>query len=341
MPTPVNERDWTLLIPPDVPSTAQPTPGREIAHEGEVFGTTWSVRLVRKASTNPANDHAYCAQLVKAFEQALELIDAQMSLWRSGSVISRYNRLAHGDRLALPEPMAGLVQSAFDLCADTEGAFDPGLYDAVERWGFGPRLVADPVASGLAYAKRASSPRGALPKWDGHRLEKRDGFALDLNGIAKGYAVDLLCDIARAHPDTASCLIEIGGELKGFGTRADAMPYWTDLAPDGEAHHAVMRAALYGWACATSGEAERCHRVDEASYSHILDPRTQASARSDLIGVSVFDKSCARADALATALMVMGHERALAFADARSLPCALAPRGDGAITLSAALKGWA
>ncbi|MEM1133817.1 MAG: FAD:protein FMN transferase [Pseudomonadota bacterium] len=329
-----------LLIPPDVPSAAQMTQGRELQHSGEVFGTQWSLRVLRNGRTNPDNDAVYLANIIKACGQVLELIDAQMSLWREGSHIVRYNRRTHGERLTLPEPFATVASKAFSISQQTHGAFYPGLYEAVEQWGFGAASVADPVASGLAYAQLHERNDLRLPEMHGAEIAKRDGFMLDLNGIAKGYAVDLLCDVVRSHPDTVSCLIEIGGELKGFGTRADGMPFWTDVAPDGDAGKASYRAALYGWACATSGEAERFHVGEGEIFSHIIDPQTRASVRTDLIAVTVFDKECARADALATALMVMGADKALAFANANAIACILTRRDEPSDVLSDAMLKW-
>ena len=335
-----SDHDTTVLIPPDEPERVPQIGGREVVHSGEVFGTTWSLRLVRKSSTNPANDTAYRAQLVKACSQTLALIDAQMSLWQDGSDISQFNRLGAGEKLVLPEPFATVTGKAFDVCEETKGAFYPGLYEAVEQWGFGAVDKANPVATGLAFSREWTAPAAMASLLSGSVVKRRPGFALDLNGIAKGYAVDLLYDVIRAHPDTAACLVEIGGELKGFGTRADGMPFWIDLSPNGDDMRPTYRAALYGWACATSGEAERCHVSGGAVYSHILDPQTGASAQSDLIAATVFDKECARADALATALIVMGADKALAFADERSIPCVLTPRAEPTDILSDAMREW-
>jgi thiamine biosynthesis lipoprotein len=333
-----------LLIPPDVPLQARPDHGRALHHRGEIFGTGWSLALMRRADTDPVNDEAYRAQLVKACEQTLALIDEQMSHWRERSAINRYNQAQAGEVIDLPRPMADVVALALELSQRTQGAYHPGLYDAVEQCGFGSRPMADPVASGLAHARNRAMPMPGCPSLRGSSLEKRCGFSLDLNGIAKGYAVDLLCDVIRAHPDTDACLVEIGGELKGYGTREDGMPFWTDLAPRGDPRFPSYRAALYGWACATSGEAERCHQGPDRTYSHILDPRTGMSVDTDIVAASVFHKQCATADALATALVVMGGQDARAFAERHSIACVLTPRrsseGCGGDWLSEAMRGW-
>ena len=336
----IQDTALSLLIPPDVPEGLRAQTGRELYHKGEVFGTTWSLTLVRREQTDARNDEAYLAQLVNACRQTLALIDRQMSVWLEGSTITQYNALREGEHLTLPDPMALVVAKAFAAFEQTAGAYFPGLYRATEAWGFGAETVRDPVSSGLEYARNHKSERLECPRLRGTELEKDAGFALDLNGIAKGYAVDLLCDVVRAHPDTASCLVEIGGELKGYGTRADAMPFWTDLALHGDAAKPTYRAALYGWACATSGEAERCHRAGDETHSHILDPRTNAGAHTDLIAATVFHNECAMADALATALVVMGPRKAIRFAEEHAIACVLARRDGGDDHLSPAMKAW-
>lgn len=330
----------TLLIPPDVPDRTQIAGGRELRYDGTVFGTEWSLQFVRRADTDPAGDSAFRGQVLKACDAALELIDSQMSLWRAQSDITRFNDLAEGAYCDLPRPLSLVVAKALEIARETGCAFFPGLSEAVERWGFGSAVQADPVGSGLAFARQHINRPPILPEMDGDRLTRHAGFALDLNGVAKGYAVDLVCDVVRHHPETVSCLVEIGGEVKAFGTRPDGMPFWTDIAPHGDPDRATYSAALYGWACATSGEAERCHRDDRGDFSHILDPRTLAPAWTDLVAATVFDKDCARADALATALMVMGFRAALAFADAGGIACILTRRDHGPDGLSRAMLDW-
>lgn len=329
-----------LFIPPDVPEGLHIGGGRELPYQGAVFGTQWSLRIVRSPATDPAEDEAFLKRILQACQTTLALIDSQMSLWSPQSDIVRFNALPAGEICALPPPFSIVTQKAIAIAHETGCAFYPGLYDAVAQWGFGAISPQDPIASGLAFAARHASKLPTLPEMAGNRLAKPAGFAFDLNGIAKGYAVDLLCDVIRHHPEAIACFVEIGGEAKGYGTRPDGMPFWTDIAPDGDTGFPPYRCALYDWACATSGEAERCHHSGAGSFSHILDPRTLAPAQTDLIAATVFDKSCARADALATALVVMGSDDALAFADAGSVPCILTLRNPGSPVFSRTMHDW-
>lgn len=323
-----------LLLPPEVDETPHCPAGVELAFGGAVFGTTWMARVIveRGAPLTAAALKPLC-------EVQLALIDTQMSPWIADSTLNRYNRLAPGEALTLPDPLRRVVEEAVTLHALTGGAFDPFLGSATDLWGFGPQAVAEGLPDCAALR---SLLRGARPAWDGASLTRAAGFTLDLCGIAKGYAVDALHDLLRTVPGVAAVLIEIGGEARGFGIKPDAMPWWLELEWPGTFAGRRAVAALHGWACASSGSDVRFFDHDGRRYSHSIDPATSAPSNSDLRGASVFDRHCWRADALATALIVMGTERACSFADAQGIPCLLVPAAPGAApVLSAALETWA
>ncbi|MET0364956.1 MAG: FAD:protein FMN transferase, partial [Sphingobium sp.] len=178
--------------------------------------------------------------------------------------------------------------------------------------------------------------------FDGTQIIAQGGLALDLCGIAKGYAVDAVMEVIRATPGASAALVEIGGELKGWGIRPDGMPWWVELErPRGATGEPIM-VALCDWAVASSGDYLRTFTHDGTDYCHAIDPRTLAPVRTGVASATVFDRDCGRADALATALMVMGRDAALALADAEGIPCLLTVREGGGITeyLSAAMRDW-
>lgn len=323
-----------LLLPPEVDETPHCPAGVELAFGGAVFGTTWMVRLIAD------RDSGHSAAALKPLCQVqLAIIDAQMSPWIADSTLSRYNRLAPGEAMLLPEPMRTVVDEAIALHALTAGAFDPFLGSATDLWGFGPHAVPGTLPDCAALRGQRQGPR---PGWDGASLGRSAGFTLDLCGIAKGYAVDVLHDQLRTLPGVASVFVEIGGETRGCGIKPDAMPWWLELDWPGALSGDRAVAALHGWACASSGSDVRFFDHDGRRYSHSIDPATAEPSDSDLRGASVFDRHCWRADALATALIVMGSERAREFVDAHGIPCLLIPAAPGAEPiLSAALKPWA
>lgn len=323
-----------LLLPPEVDNTPHSPAGVELAFGGAVFGTTWMVRLVAEQGSAVT-----VAALKPLCQVRLAVIDAQMSPWIEESTLGRYNRLVPGEAIALPEPMRAVMDEAMALHALTGGAFDPFLGRATDLWGFGPFAVPEGLPDCTELRAQRHGPR---PAWDGESLERSAGFTLDLCGIAKGYAVDALHDLLRNVEGVAAVLVEIGGETRGFGIKPDAMPWWLELDWPGALAGRRAVAALHGWACASSGSDVRFFDHGGRRYSHSIDPVTAEPSDSDLRGASVFDRHCGRADALATALIVMGSEKARAFADAHDIPCLLIPAAPGAEPiLSAALLPWA
>ena len=180
------------------------------------------------------------------------------------------------------------------------------------------------------------------------RVCQPGGLAIDLGGIAKGFGVD---QAARAlkRLGLRDFLIEVGGELRGEGVKPDGAPWWVALeqppaARGGEAAPSDIIIALHGLSVATSGDYVRFVEHDGIRHAHSMDPRTGRPAENDIAAVTVLHESCMWADALATALLVMGRSAAMGFAVAhriaarmvvrteRGLSEALTPRFEGLLT---------
>ncbi|KRB86864.1 thiamine biosynthesis protein ApbE [Sphingomonas sp. Root710] len=261
------------------------------------MGTSWSVRF----AAPPAID---IEAVRSGIEARLDTIIAEMSHWRADSLISAYNRAASGSWTTLPDDFDAVVTAALDIASRSGGAFDPTIGHVVDLRGFGPdpalRNDDEPVIAEI------------LDKAGWHRLRHEDGrllqpgwLALDLSGIAKGYAVDAVAD-CLADQSIAHALVEIGGELAGRGVRPDGDPWWVDLEDPPGAALPPLRIALHGLAVATSGDYRR--------GAHTIDPRSGRSASAGLRSVSVIHASAMHADAWATALTVLGVGEGLALA---------------------------
>jgi thiamine biosynthesis lipoprotein len=128
-----------------------------------------------------------------------------------------------------------------------------------------------------------------------------------------------------------SCLVEVGGELRGTGAKPDGQPWWVELERAPTANDALRTVvALHDLAVATSGDYRRFFDHDGRRYAHTLDPASGAPSDHGVVSVTVLAKTCMDADAWATALTVMGPDAALAFATAHDLP---------ALIVSKAAKG--
>lgn len=299
---------------------------------GESMGTTWAVRLVPP----PGLDRA---AFQTAIEEELGRIVLLFSHWEPRSELSRFNAAPPGF-WAVSEPFWALLNAALDLADDTDGAVDPTLGALVDLWGFGPPGPRPLDASGrfTAPSEEEIAAARALGGWGRLRLNRAargvqqlGGVKLDLSGIAKGHAVDQVSE--RLNAMGATChLVEIGGELRGAGVKPDGRPWWAELqqAPGAPGPRTV--AALFDLAVATSGDWVRRYEIDGQAYSHTLDGRTGRPVDNGVASVTVLADTALYADAMATALTVMGPEEGPAFAEAMAIAAAFVVRGPDGLT---------
>lgn len=291
---------------------------------GPTMGTHWSVKYwFASARLAPPR-----AALRAAVEAALERVVAQMSPWEADSDLSRYNRAAPGAWQTLPEPFFTVLRCALELAHDSDGAFDPSVAPAVDLWGFGPAPARGdvPAAAALAAARARIGWRRIAIDAAFRRVQQPGGCALDLSGIAKGHAVDAVVQALR-DLGCEQALVEVGGELYGLGRRPDGRPWQVAVQLPGFADGAGPVLALGGRAIATSGDDFRRYRADGTDYSHTLDPRSGWPVCNGLASVSVVHAECMRADALATALTVLGPEAGWAYAERHGLAALFLRRG--------------
>lgn len=284
---------------------------------GRTMGTSWSAKLVGGDAD----------ALQRAIEAALDRVVSQMSSWEAASDLSRFHAAPAGQWMSIPPEFRQVIGCALRICRESGGAYDPAIGRLVDAWGFGPAgsrgVPPDPVLIGLA---RNRSGAAAIELADNSQMRRIADVSLDLSGIAKGFAVDLVAQTVRAHGVT-DCLIEIGGELAGCGVKPDGTPWWVDIDTPLSAA-APVRVALHGLAVATSG-CERAFTCNGRTYSHTIDPRTGMAIDNGMITATVVHRSCMEADAFATALMVLGPSAGLSFAARHGLAAVIthAPAG--------------
>jgi thiamine biosynthesis lipoprotein len=221
--------------------------------------------------------------------------------------------------LDLPPRFYAVLSHALAVAEQTGGAFDPTIGALVDLWGFGANPPGEtlPSDASIKTAKASVAWRKLTRHRDG-KLRQPGGVQLDLNGIAKGYAVDEASALAL-RAGLTSHLMEIGGELCGAGVKPDGEPWWVDVEqpPNSTAPRTI--AALYNIAIATSGDYRRSAIVEGKIISHTLAPATGRPIENGVASVTVFHQSCMQADAYSTALQVLGPERGIAFANAHDL----------------------
>lgn len=288
------------------------------------MGTTWQVQVHAPGAATRS--------LRSEIEATLALVIRQMSHWEPLSDLSRFNAAMPGTPVVLPELLFDVLVRARQISAWTRGAFDATSGALVRHWGFGPdraRQRADFAAPDDDTVQRLQ----ACGSWHQLVLDESartalqpGGMELDLSAIAKGFAVDLV-SMRLQGAGFPSHLVEIGGELRGAGLKSDAQPWWVALEPpasDAPIEDTVI--ALCDLAVATSGDYRRHVELDGQRWAHTIDPRSGHPVRHALTSVTVIDESCWRADAISTALMVMGADEGLAFADHHGIAARLLER---------------
>jgi thiamine biosynthesis lipoprotein len=161
--------------------------------------------------------------------------------------------------------------------------------------------------------------------------------------VAKGYAVDRMALCLEQH-GVHHYLVEAGGELRGAGVKADSQPWWVEIegVPDtnaGHAGHATEQPllALHGLAVATSGDYRRHFQHAGSRISHTLDPRSGQPIANGVASTTVIATTCMAADALSTALAVLGPQAGLAWAERQGVAARWLVRGGNGADSSAAL----
>lgn len=279
---------------------------------GEVW-SAYSVKFTDPTMTQPAFD-----ALSKDIDAFLNSVNNRMSTYKPESEISRFNQSASTEPFEVSAEFAEVVQRCLDMCRLTGGVFSPGLDRLINAWGFGhlgPRRAPDEATRLAAMAHASCDAVEVLP---GNRLRKNHpDVAINVNALVEGWAVD---GVARllAERGITNCFVEVGGEVFARGRSEKQRPWRVgidrpvDHALPGETYDLVVE--LDGHGLATSGHY-RNFTVDEsgARVSHLLDPRTGRPATSPLASVTVIAPDTATADALATALFVLGEQEGLQF----------------------------
>lgn len=298
---------------------------------GRSMGTSWSARMLVPPGLDPNG------ALEAALQRELNEIVAQMSHWEEASPLSRYNRAPGGSWHALPSQFFEVADVALQIHEDTAGAYDPAAGALVGLWGFGPSGRHDQpgfeapshgeVADALARRANATPQLERAER----RLLQPGGAILDFSSIAKGYGVDRLA-LCLERQGVRHYLVEVGGELRGAGMKPDGEPWWVEIegVPDTDSGPQAV-VALHGLAVATSGDYRSYYGHARQRISHTLDPRSGHPIANGVASCTVVASTCMVADALSTALTVMGVEAGLAFADARGIAGRYLVRHDGGL----------
>lgn len=281
-----------LLLLPDSPKA------QYYHNQGNIFGTYYNIRY---QATEDLHD---------AIQQRLQDFDHSLSMFNPNSVITHINR---NDSITTDPLFEAMYAEAHAISLLSNGAFDITVRPLVNAWGFGNNSQhtaspnVDSIMAFVGYNK--------IRLIDHHLVKTDERITLDASAIAKGYACDVVANLLREN-GCENLLVDIGGEvvLQGINQQGNAWrvgitrPTIDATGAEQELQEVIESCQL---CMATSGNYLQYYFINGERRSHTIDPRTGSPVQHSLLSATVTASSCMRADALATACMVLGKKEAL------------------------------
>jgi FAD:protein FMN transferase len=278
---------------------------------GSAMGTRYSVKIAEPLTAERR------ALLERRIDGAIAGIEQAMSTYIVESDVSRFNANRSSDWIEVSESVCEAVTAAHELSEMTGGAFDITVGPLVNLWGFGPETVelAPPPPEEIAAAQARVGYRRVHADCSRPALRKdRPDVYIDLSSWAKGFAVDRVSGLLD-ELGIESYLVELGGELRMSGRNARGELWGVAIEkPSDNGGDIQMVVRLTDRAVSTSGDYRNYFVHEGKRYSHLIDGREGRPVTHNLASVTVVADRAAFADAMATALLVLGPEEGMELA---------------------------
>jgi FAD:protein FMN transferase len=272
---------------------------------GFTQGSTYSIVYDNQKNIDPI-------VLKQKVEKILHDFDMSLSVYEDSSVISKINR----NENVVPDSFFIEVFKKSVLISEmTDGAFDLTVGALVRAWGFGPdehKTFTEEKRDSLL--KLVGMDKIALV--NGRIVKSLPGVTIDVNAIAQGYSVDVICRYFD-RLGIKNYLVEIGGEVRARGKKGGALwrvgidrPEDNNMTP-GQNLQGIIK--ITDKSVSTSGNYRKFYIENGVKYSHEIDPKTGYPAKNTLLSATIIADDCAMADGLATAAMVIGKEKTIKF----------------------------
>lgn len=280
--------------------------------QGYTMGTTYHIQW-RK------NEGAAAALVQTKVDTLLARVNQQMSTYIPDSELSLFNKTPAPAKIPASPEFRLVLSQSLEINHMSAGYFDVTVGPLVNLWGFGPdEMNAKKPSDAQIAAARAMVGSDAItlgPDW----VAKSAQRYVDLSAIAKGYGVDQVAALLEEQ-GIRDYLVEIGGELRIKGQKTPGKNWKVAVeAPDVSERRVQKILSVSDIGMATSGDYRNYFEVNGERFSHTIDPFTGSPVRHKLASVTILHPQCSMADGLATTMMVMGEEKALAFANAHNI----------------------
>lgn len=304
---------------------------KELYLEGRTMGTTYNIKVFAK------QDKLDSLNLLPEVEQLLKGVNQSMSTYIKDSEINNFNRIPAGQVMPISADFRAVVAESIRLGESTK-TLDVTMGPLIDLWGFGPDKKPTKRPAGEELANMiAKIGVDKLTLTEQGLAKTIDGLELSFSATAKGYGIDKVAELLESHGLT-DYMVEIGGELRISGKKPNEKNWriaieQPDAEPGTRQVHLILAPGNNGMA--TSGDYRIFYEMDGETYSHLIDPVTGMPTRHDLVSVTVLHPSAMTADGLATALTIMGMDKAQAYAEKNDLAVYLIAKSkDGLVTYS-------
>ncbi|MEA2077992.1 MAG: FAD:protein FMN transferase [Candidatus Marinimicrobia bacterium] len=307
-----------------------------LTFQGSTMGTWYTIKV---SGVEGEHDKK---RVQLAINTALTKIDNSLNIYNSESEISRFNDYNESGAFPVSNEFMMVTQTAEKIYEKSNGAFDPTVKKLVGLWGFGDTgIKRKPDISELSSALEHIGMY-KLRLLENGILKKDPKVNLDYSAIAKGFGVDLVMEeiVLLGYENV---LIEIGGEIRAKGKR-NGKPWRIGIAVPDENNIGNQQSAevitLNDLACATSGDYQQFFEEKGERFTHLINPKTGYPIKHDITSVTVVAETCMLADAAATAAIVLGKTKGLAFIESLEDVEAFFIYREGNILKPASSSGW-
>jgi len=239
-------------------------------------------------------------------------IEAKMTINKPGGEINLLNDASGEGYVVLGDDTLYVLDKARYFSDVSNGAFDVAVGPLVKAWGIWSENPRVPRESEIDELLKLVNYKDVLIEKDNDRaMLKKSGQVVDVGGIAKGYAADEAIRIYKEN-GVESAFVSLGGNVAALGGKPDDSPWKIGIRnPKGPQGSYIGIVSIKDGSVVSSGEYERFFEEDGVRYHHILDPKTGYPAKSDLVGVTIVSDLSIDADALSTAVFVLGFEEGM------------------------------
>ena len=274
------------------------------------MGTSFNIKI------NESHKIDKIKQIEYSIDSILVSLNQQMSTWIEDSEISFFNQSRSGSPFRISDEFYHVLKKGKLINNQTSGAFDYTVFPLAQIWGFGPKGKNSSKSPDVNEIKNVLEYIGTdkIELDYPYITKKHPKVQIDLNAIAKGYAVDIIHDWL-IHKNYKNIYVEIGGELRCSGVNKTGATWIigidTPINNIVSSKNIYSKTKLKNMSLATSGNYRNFLEKNGKKINHTIDPRNGISVESNILSVSVKARSCLVADAWATALMILPYDEGL------------------------------